>query len=405
MKELDNLSGLDQTLSIDTSEDDPVYMLHGRNRTQMRLSPAAYELLRGRKMGFSFEELAQTMSRQLGRPVSPDDVEHIYQRILEEIAEIERNPKRKRSGFLFRLPFVPKTVVNKIASYLSVGFLPITTLCVLGGVIAAVAYVLIEGIAIDRTLPGFWWVIVLFMLSMFLHELGHASACLRYGAEPSQIGFTIYMIWPAFYCDVSSAWQLKRWQRVVVDLGGVYFQLIVAGCYAVAYVITDWEPLRIAVLFIIGSFLFSLNPIFKFDGYWMVADALGVTNLDQQRWRILRHFFERIIGRPVKPLPWPSKTVGTLAVFTVLSLSVWGYFMWRVFPVLWAQVAGYPSMIASLVSDLLNPPHLPDAQRLKALLPSTLIVVMAVLLLWKLVRRLTYSLTKWPRAIKLSTLR
>jgi putative peptide zinc metalloprotease protein len=401
LKELENLSWLDHALSIDTSEDTPVYMVHGRNRTQIRLSPAAYQLLHGRSQGLSFEELAQTMSLQLKKDLSPRDVKTIYHHLLEQVAEIERNPKRKRSGFLFRLPFLPKGLVKRIASYLSVGFGPVAALCLLPGVIASVGYVLAQGATIDRTLPGFWWVFVLFLFSMLIHELGHASACVRYGAEPNEIGFTIYMIWPAFYNDVSNAWQLRRWQRVVVDLGGIYFQLVVAGGYAVAYILTNWEPLKMVVLIIVGSFLFSLNPIFKFDGYWMVADALGITNLDQQRWRILRHLLSRFIGRSVKPLPWPSKTVATLATYTFLSLGVWGYFMWKVFPTLWAQVAGYPAMIAGLISDVLNPPHVPDAQKLKAFLPSTLIVAIAFLLFWKLVKRVAYSLMKWPRAIKL----
>ena len=61
---------------------------------------------------------------------------------------------------------------------------------------------------------------------------------------------------------------------MVVDLGGVYFQLLMGTLYAVALAATGWAPLRTALVLVAGSCLFSLNPILKQDGYWIVADSL-----------------------------------------------------------------------------------------------------------------------------------
>jgi hypothetical protein len=42
------------------------------------------------------------------------------------------------------------------------------------------------------------------------HEIGHASACRFSGARPGEMGVGVYLIWPAFYCDVTDAYRLDR---------------------------------------------------------------------------------------------------------------------------------------------------------------------------------------------------
>ena len=58
------------------------------------------------------------------------------------------------------------------------------------------------------------------------HELGHAAA-LRYGGGmPRGMGAGLYIVYPAFYTDVSDNYRLGRWARVRTDLGGFYFNLV-----------------------------------------------------------------------------------------------------------------------------------------------------------------------------------
>ena len=60
--------------------------------------------------------------------------------------------------------------------------------------------------------------------SSFFHELGHASACKYFGIQHGGIGFGLYLNFPVLYTDVTEVWKLKRGQRCVVNLAGVYFQ-------------------------------------------------------------------------------------------------------------------------------------------------------------------------------------
>lgn len=381
---LTGLRGVEERLIVDTSEGRPVYMLVGEKGSYLRLSKSTYQLLRQVSRGVSFEQLAEAMCQQGGRQVTAAEVEAAYQRVVKRIAEIEERTERSKGGFWFRRRLVPGAVVSRIATVFSVAFRPAVALVLVAAILAAV------GLATRFVLniqPGhFWWSYGLFVASLMAHETGHASACARYGARPGDIGLTTYFIYPSFYCDVSAAWELKRWQRVVVDLGGVYFQLIFgAGC-AVAYALTSWEPLGGALVFIAGSCLFSLNPILKFDGYWVVADALGVTNLAQQPSRIMRYLVGRARGQAVRPLPWPPLVSGVLMIYSVVSVCFWVWFLWRLFPVIGRQAVRYADVAAVFGRWLMSMPASLDAALVWDFAASTFmmlfLVVMAGRMLW-----------------------
>ncbi len=384
MVELKDFRGLEKRLTVDTSEDQPVYLLAGKNESYIRLSPSAYQLLRLCSSGVSFEAIAEKLSLQTDQDASPDDVEAAYQHVVERIEKIEENAGRHRAGFLIRFSLLPKKFVARIASCLSIAFQPVVASCLLTGVITSIAIALRQNTPLDLTPQNFWLGYALLLASTLMHEFGHASACARYGVQPSNIGFTIYFIYPTFYSDVSAAWELGRWQRVVVDLGGAFFQLVVGAGYAIAYTLSDWEPFKIALLMIFGNLVFSLNPIFRFDGYWVVADTLGVTNLGQQPRRILGHLLARLRGQPTKPLPWSMPVKIVLLPYTILSFGFWGFFIWKIVPLMWQHILTYPSLVIALINDLLDPSCAVAMGRFQSLLMSTYMVVIALLMVWRL---------------------
>jgi putative peptide zinc metalloprotease protein len=66
------------------------------------------------------------------------------------------------------------------------------------------------------------------LLSGVFHEFGHAAA-LRYGGGKVRgMGWGLYLIYPAFYTDVTDSYRLGRWAKIRTDIGGVYFHLIFA---------------------------------------------------------------------------------------------------------------------------------------------------------------------------------
>lgn len=355
--------GLDEPRLVDTSEREPVYLLTGRNGSQIRLSASAHQLLRLRSSGATCAEIAEALSRS-GRAVAAADLDARYGRLLERIEEIESRATDNPRGFWVRLRLLPEALVVRLTAFLQAAFRPRVAAVLLAAVAASLAALAIARPAVPGDAAAFWLGYALLLASLVPHELGHASACAHFGARPRDIGATIYLIYPALYSDVSAAWRLPRRQRVLVDLGGLYFQLVVAAAYAAAYLLTGWQPLVMGILMILGSSAFSLNPIFKFDGYWVAADALGVTNLSQQPKRILDGLWKRLRGRPAESLPWPAGVTATLGVYTVLSFAVWGYFLWRVGPGIWSLSSSLLPQAADFVAGA------PEAS-LSSLLRST----------------------------------
>jgi putative peptide zinc metalloprotease protein len=388
MDRLPDIQGIQERLIVDTSEGRPVYLLAvGTNPTYIRLSSTSYYLLEQHSLGVSFESVAEDLNKK-GQQVSPAQVEAAYHKVLGQINEIERNPKSKQSEFFFRFPLLPKSWVRPIAASLSFAFSKIIVYFLLGFMALAIAIAPHNDFKLEVTPDGLFWGYLLFLFSLIIHELGHASACSRYGSEPSDIGFTFYLIWPAFYSDVSSAWRLKRWQRVIVDIGGVFFQLVVAAVYVIIYKFTDLLAFKLALLMIVGSCLFTLNPVFKFDGYWFLADALGVTNLAAQPLRISHYFLNKFRKRPVKPLPWPPIILIILTLYTFLSFSIWGYFIWFIFPLFWQESLKYPQAVVSITSKLWHWPPILGLEELKAFATSTFLLAIFGLMVWRLIQAL-----------------
>jgi putative peptide zinc metalloprotease protein len=385
--------GLDQAQPIDTAESDPSYLVSGQGGVQLKLSASAFALLRAVESGTSFDELAEDF-RKSGRPeILASDLEAAYHRMKTEITAIEekhRTRARLPVGFWGHLPLLGAALTSRLATRLQGAYHPATATMLLGFMVLGLTAVWTERIplrlATSTLLPTYG----LFFASLLLHELGHASACLRYGAKPSEIGFTFYLFYPAFYSDVSSAWQLRRWQRVIVDLGGAYFQLVVAALFGLAFLASRWQPFELAALMVVYGVTISLNPVFKFDGYWVLADSLGVTNLGAQPRRLLAHFADRLRNRPTRPLPWSPPLTRLLAAYCGVSLAVWALFTIRLFPTLLYLVHVYPAQVAQLAGDFRHGGSV--VEDLFALVASTILLLFVLLILWRLLSSLARGL-------------
>ena len=335
---------LDDVVPFDSFEGKTSYLMRGKNALNVKLSPSAYSLLKAVHSGKSFAEFAQAVNKaEKGTTVTESELRSKYEAVLGQLHQIREQSDmaagvRLPWGYRARLCLIPKSAVARIAAFLSYLYHPASVVCCMFLLMAALATAFRLGSPLgfenNSLLPG----LGLFTIAMLAHELGHASACMWFGEAPSEIGFTIYLIYPAFYSDVSCAWRLRRRQRVVVDLGGCYFQSIISCIFLFAYYATRWEPLRACVTISLFTALFSLNPIFKFDGYWMLADLLGVANLTKQPRRIGRFILDSILRKSPEPLPWPKHIVCVLVAYSTVAPFVWVRFVLRLLPMMGAQL-------------------------------------------------------------------
>ncbi|WP_345235770.1 hypothetical protein [Hymenobacter saemangeumensis] len=141
----------------------------------------------------------------------------------------------------------------------------------------------------------------MFYLSTLLHELGHASACRRFGATPGDIGFGFYLVMPVFYADVSDAWRVPAPQRVIIDLAGLYMEILLCTVLCGVFLLYGNIALLYMCLILLLRTYGNLNPFLRMDGYWALADALGRPNLRQDSIRKLLSCWHWLRKREASP--------------------------------------------------------------------------------------------------------
>jgi putative peptide zinc metalloprotease protein len=122
-------------------------------------------------------------------------------------------------------------------------------------------------------------VLGLSVVSAMFHECGHATGCRYGGARPGVIGAGIYLVWPAFFTNVTDSYRLSRAGRLRTDLGGLYFNAVFILALAGIYQATSSEILLLVIAFTHLEMLEQLMPFVRFDGYFILSDLIGIPDL------------------------------------------------------------------------------------------------------------------------------
>jgi putative peptide zinc metalloprotease protein len=191
-------------------------------------------------------------------------------------------------------------------------------------VVAALLGVWLVGRQWDHFLAGFPYLFTLegvlltgaaLTLSKVLHELGHAVTADRYGCRVPTMGVAFLVLWPVLYTDTSDAWKLaSRRQRLAIGAAGMAAELALAAFAALAWSLLPDGPLRSACFLLAAStwvltLTVNLNPFMRFDGYYLLSDALDIANLQDRSFALARWWLrERLwgFGDP-PPEVWPAQ--------------------------------------------------------------------------------------------------
>jgi putative peptide zinc metalloprotease protein len=184
--------------------------------------------------------------------------------------------------------------------------------------------------------------------ALLFHELGHAAACRRQGARVGPIGLSLYLVFPAFYTDVTDAWRLGRKERAVVDAAGIYFSLLAATIGAFLFLATRYRDFGLVAIACDVTVLFNINPFMRADGYWLISDGLGVPNLMALNRRMTVWLARRLIGRK-DSMPF------LLSQHRVIGQIYIAYYILFVAFVCWAGAAFYGWYLPHLFAQY---PHL-----------------------------------------------
>lgn len=169
-----------------------------------------------------------------------------------------------------------------------------------------------------------WFV---FCAIKFIHELGHAFSCRRFGGECHEMGIMFLVFIPTPYVDASSAWSFaNKWHRIFVGAAGMIVELFVAGLCAFIWMHFNPRSLPGQLSFnamlvaSVTTVIFNANPLLRYDGYYILSDFWEIPNLSQKSSEYALGLIKRHIFRVKlqQPLPPPLQRVWLL-IYAILS--------------------------------------------------------------------------------------
>lgn len=166
---------------------------------------------------------------------------------------------------------------------------------------------------------------VLYPLIKIIHELGHAFSAKLEGGEVHEMGINFLMFMPIPYVNVSTAAHFRsKYKRMLVSAAGILVESFLAALGLLLFLAA--EPGLVQNIgfnvFIIGgisSLFFNGNPLLKYDGYYILADALAIPNLYQRSGQYWRYFFQRYLFN-LKQVSSPATAPGE--TFWFISYSI-----------------------------------------------------------------------------------
>jgi len=171
---------------------------------------------------------------------------------------------------------------------------------------------------------------VSFAFTKLVHEFGHATAVKKFGGEVHAMGVTLLVFTPIPYVDATAAWALReRWKRVMVGLAGMIPELFVAGLAAIVWANTGPGVLNAVcynamIVASVSTIIFNINPLLRFDGYYILADLTDSPNLQPRSMRQLLHATERYAfgGRLTDS---PARSRSEAWWFGIYGVASWVY--------------------------------------------------------------------------------
>ena len=170
--------------------------------------------------------------------------------------------------------------------------------CSASSIVAGIVFILIAVITLatqwdrftDKSFEifspsNFIWLFASWLVLKIIHETAHAVACYRFGGEVEEVGIVLVLFAPLAYVDVSSCWRMNsRWARIAVAGAGMFAELLIASVAMIAWRWTESPEVAMVMqnIVVTASFttlLFNANVLMRFDGYYILADAIEVSNL------------------------------------------------------------------------------------------------------------------------------
>lgn len=301
-----------------------------------------------RSGAFALDRLARLTSALSVNGFFGEETPRVYQRLAVERAQ--RDPLTRAALLLKRLivwdiarwnnaDAVVAAIYRSGAwlAFTPIGALVIGVICVAGvalwvGEVGSARHALAT---LDGSfLLGLLALILLQVLSISVHEAGHALAIRHYGRRVRRLGLAMYYLFPCLYVDSSDMAMSSRKARVVVSLAGPIGGMLVGALCALVAAndggVVGGIAFKAASLFFF-QFALNLVPILELDGYYILTDLLDTPMLRERSIAFARSAVMRKLRKRER---WTPTEVGlgiygVLAIVTSLLMIAFALSLWE----------------------------------------------------------------------------
>src|SRR5918997_5186929 len=228
----------------------------------LQLTPLLYLVLNAVDGRRSCAEIAAVVGQASSRSLTESDVRALVDRHLRRLGLVVgadgSAPELKRSdpllGLKPRVAVTSPSATRRLTDPFRFLFRPVVVVPVVVAFLAVVTWVFFErglGASAYEAFERPHLLVLVFMVSVIsggLHEFGHAAANRYSGGMPGAMGAGFYLVWPAFYTDVTDSYRLDRQGRIRTDLGGLYFNGLFILLAGAGFAATGMEILLLLVM-------------------------------------------------------------------------------------------------------------------------------------------------------------
>lgn len=259
------------------------YVLSMENQHHVRVSELAkniIEMFNGTRTLLQIKELLENQ----GIYLKHEELKEVVENILYKNALVEGTqfvPKKGNSFLWIKIPLFNPERVKPLFNLLSFLYIKKVMLFTMLLIFINIGFTTIKSISIYKSMNEMNMLSILLIayMSLIAHEFGHVTAAMKYNLSVGKIGIGMYMISPIMYVDLTNAWRLESKKRVIIDAGGVYFQVLFTIPLTILWSITNNEMYLLCNISIILMSIYNILPFLKLDGYWIVCDYLNVNNI------------------------------------------------------------------------------------------------------------------------------
>jgi putative peptide zinc metalloprotease protein len=168
------------------------------------------------------------------------------------------------------------------------------------------------------------------VVSKVLHEMGHALVSTKHGVRVGHMGVALLVMWPMPYTDTGESWKLERSRnRFAIASAGICAELVLAAWSTFLWAFMPDGNFRNALFFLattawVLTLLVNASPFMRFDGYYMLTDALDFPALHERAGRQAKRAMRRWLPGLIDPSP-EVLTPNFRRFLTGFAFATWVY--------------------------------------------------------------------------------